>query len=62
MSSIQPVHVHFPALLQQPPIDRVRKVRVAQAAPVTVFYVMRLSMKKTLQARIGLSKAGAVKR
>jgi hypothetical protein len=34
MSSIQPVHVHFPALLQQPPIDRVRKVRVAQAAPL----------------------------
>jgi len=25
MSSIQPVHVHFPALLEQPPADRVRK-------------------------------------
>ncbi|KAF8481982.1 hypothetical protein DFH94DRAFT_416506 [Russula ochroleuca] len=25
MSSIQPVHVHFPALLLQPPVDRVRK-------------------------------------
>ncbi|KAI0308174.1 hypothetical protein B0F90DRAFT_130273 [Multifurca ochricompacta] len=25
MSSIQSVHVHFPALLEQPPVDRVRK-------------------------------------
>ena len=34
MSSIQPVNVRFPALLEQPPVDRVRKVRRAQLAPL----------------------------
>jgi len=51
MSSIQPVHVHFPALLEQPPIDRVRKVRLAQVAPWPSLMYMRLSMKKTYAKR-----------
>lgn len=35
MSSIQPIfHVHFPALLEQPPVDRVRKVRLVRLAPI----------------------------
>ena len=50
-SSIQPVHVHFPALLEQPPIDRVRKVRLAQVAPWPFFMYVRLSMKKTYAKR-----------
>ena len=51
MSSIQPVHVHFPALLEQPPIDRVRKVRLAQVAPWPFLMYMRLLMKKTYAKR-----------
>src|SRR5260221_12745775 len=51
MSSIQPVHVHFPALLEQPPIDRVSKVRLAQVAPWPSLMYMRLSMKKTYTKR-----------
>ena len=51
MSSIQPVHVHFPALLEQPPIDRVRKVRLATAAPWPFFMYVRLSTKKTYAKR-----------
>ena len=42
MSSIQPVHVRFPALLEQPPVDRVRKVRRAQLAPCVGRYVQTL--------------------
>ena len=52
-SSIQPVHVHFPALLEQPPVDRVRKVRLAQVAPWPFFMYVRLSTKKT-HAKRGL--------
>ncbi|KAH9982862.1 hypothetical protein BGW80DRAFT_48969 [Lactifluus volemus] len=37
MSSIQSIHVHFPALLEQPPVDRVRKVRLAQMAPTSCY-------------------------
>ncbi|KAH9049363.1 hypothetical protein EDB84DRAFT_1116270 [Lactarius hengduanensis] len=38
MPSIQSVHVHFPALLEQPPVGRVRKVSLAQLAPRYVTY------------------------
>ena len=38
MPSIQSAHVHFPALLEQPPIDRVRKVSLAQLAQRYVTY------------------------
>ena len=38
MPSIQSVHVHFPALLEQPPVDRVRKVSLVQLAQRYVTY------------------------
>ena len=38
MPSIQSVHVHFPALLEQPPVGRVRKVSLLQLAPLYVTY------------------------
>ena len=38
MPSIQSVHVHFPALLAQPPVDRVRKVSLVQLAHRYVTY------------------------
>ena len=54
MPSIQSVHVHFPALLEQPPVDRVRKVSLAQLAQRYVTYTY-LFKKKLITASGGWS-------
>jgi hypothetical protein len=53
MSSIQSVHVHFPALLEQPPVDRVRKVSFIQLAQRYVTYTYLY--KKLITASVGWS-------
>jgi hypothetical protein len=53
MPSIQSVHVHFPALLEQPPVDRVRKVSLVQLAQRYVTYTYLY--KNLITASVGWS-------
>jgi len=66
MPSIQSAHVHFPALLEQPPVDRVRKVSLTRMAPCYVTYAYQ-TKKIITTASVGWSiqswlsrKAGAI--